>query len=318
MELTPQSYYVVQGYIDAKDDRGRSVNGTFISLVTRRNVKFTSVLFDHHEMDKSMSWRDLLPLHEEASQDSNKDPLMVHHEEGLFKYLETSLLLTSIPKNLNAKQAEQAVSRFCLEHLKLKAVCFISFDTTNEEDLKVFHADVPVQQPQAETQTPAPEVEPAGETDEKPSEGKRGDVGDIFVRCEPVLDPVGGVALNELAQGDNIYGRLTPDSIIYKLLARNNSKFDGIIITKVTGILVNDLGTATVSLILSDGVAGVMKLSGKVKVKTAPDPETAGKTGSGAAKRLSLFSVPPEFIFAAAGILVVISALLALYYIFPL
>jgi hypothetical protein len=319
-----QSYYVVQGYIDAKDDRGRITDGTFISLVTRRDVKYTSVAFGMLEMNKSMSWRDLLPLHEEVLKKENRDPLLLHHEERLNKFFETSLVLTHVAKNLNAKPAEQAISRFCLDELKLKAVCFVSFSTASEDDLATFRAAFhkgappaakppasppPAQMPEIKTPTPdAPRLE-------QTKEGK-----ELFVRCDPILDPVRGVAMNDLSVGNDIYGRLAPDSIIYKLLAKNNPRFNGVITAKVSGILTNELGTATVSLMLSDGVAGVMKLSGKVRVKVAK--ETEGEA-SGLRKRsvflsgLSPLTVPPEIIFAAAGIVVIIAALLVMYYIFP-
>jgi hypothetical protein len=314
MELAPQNYYVVQGYIDAKDDRGKSVNGTFISVVSRHDVKYTSVLFGQLDMNNSMGWRDLLPLHEDAEKEPDRDPLMLHHEEGLYKYLETSLLLTSVAKNMNTKQVEQAVSRFCLEHLKLKAVCFANFANAGEDDLKLFPKEVMDRivgnDNTGESERDSSEVRAA----EKPKEDK-----EIFIRCEPILDPIGGVAMNELPVGDNVYGKLASDSVIYKLLAKNNRHFDGTILAQVSGILMNDLGTATVSLTLSDGVAGVMKLSGKVRVKTAPN-QRDGTKPSGARRRLlrkiSPFSLPPEFIFTAAGIVVAIAALSLVYYIF--
>jgi hypothetical protein len=316
-----QIYYVVQGYIDAKDDRGRIIDGTFISLVSRRDVKYTSVVFGLLEMDKSMSWRDMLPLHEEALKNENRDPLLLHHEERLNKFFETSLVLTHVAKNLNTKPAEQAISRFCLDELKLKAVCFVSFSAASEDDLAAFRKNRP---PAAQTPTnPQPDRLPeinAPEPDAVNGE-KAKDNLELFVRCDPILDPVGGVAMNELSVGKDVYGRLAPDSVIYKLLAKNNPRFDGIITAKVSGILINELGTATVSLTLSDGVAGVMKLSGKVRVKVAKETRSEA---NGAGERgffpsgLSPLAMPPEFIFAAAGIVVVIAAMLVVYYIFPL
>ncbi|MDR0615263.1 MAG: hypothetical protein LBG29_00490 [Synergistaceae bacterium] len=317
-EFAPQIRYVVQAYIDAKDDRGRTLNGTIVSLVTRRAVTHTSVIFGHMETDKSMNWRDLLPLHEEARKDASRDPLFLHYEDGLYKFLEMSLLLTNVAKNLNTKPAEQAISRFCLDDLKLKAVCFVSFSTASDDDIAIFSKDEPpsdqsggdaAQEGEPEAGTAAPDTgnEQSGENRE------------LFVRCDPILDPVGGIAMNTLLVGDSIYGKLASDSIIYKLLAKNDPRFDGIVTAKVSGIAMNDLGTATVSLTLSDGVAGIMKLSGKVRVKAAMETEYERQ----GANRMGFFpsgmsplAMPPEFMFAAAGVIVVIAALVVLYYIF--
>ncbi|MDR1514705.1 MAG: hypothetical protein LBS45_03345 [Synergistaceae bacterium] len=324
-EFAPQSYYIVQGYIDAKDDRGHSVNGTFISLVTRRDVRFTSVNFDQLEMDKSTSWKDLLPLHEEAQKNENRDPLLIHHEEGLYKFLQTSLILTHVAKNLNAKQAEQAISRFCLDELKLKAVCFVSFTNASEDDMTFFQKKEQTSaqtSPNAEASFPSSQEKKDKQenTESEPQDGgHETESKDLFVRCEPVLDPVGGIAMNELAAGYNVYCRLSADSVIYKLLAKNNPSFDGLITGKVTGIMISDIGTATVSLALSDGVAGVMKLSGKVRVMVVREKEADGSykgAGSVFRSRMSPLVIPPELIFIAAGIVVAIAAVSVLYYIF--
>jgi hypothetical protein len=323
-EFAQQIYYIIQGFIDAKDDRGRSVNGTFVALASRRDIKYTSVLFGNVEENKSLSWSELLPLHEEAAKDEGRDPLLMHHEEGLLKFLRTSLLLSNVAKNLNAKPAEQAISRFCLEHLKLKSVCFVKFFAATEEDIAQFEKDKPEQTNEADIKSEPPFPEDPyihdQDVENRPENGGKNS-RELFIRCDPVLDPIRGVAMNELAVGDNVYGRLPSDSVIYKLLAKNNSKFDGTVTAKVSGILLNDLGTATVSLTLSDGIAGVMKLSGKVKVKIANEAKGDGKSAAGGKKLtfdLSALIFQPEFIFAAAGILVVLAALFILYYIFPL
>lgn len=320
-DFAPKIYYIVQGYIDAKDDRGHGVNGTFISLVTRRDIKFTSVHFERIEMDKSMNWRDLLTIHEEARKDKNRNPLLLHHEEGLCKFLETSFILTHVAKNLNTKPAEQAISRFCLDELKLKAVCFVSFTNAGEDDLTFFQKEEPaIAQTSKNADSGLPAPEKPEKTEEAPrSDGREPESKNLFVRCEPVLDPVGGVAMNELAEGYNVYCRLSADSVIYKLLSKNNPSFDGLITAKVTGILMNDIGTATVSLALSDGVAGVMKLSGKVRVMVEREKEgNASKKSRESVFRIGMspLVIPPEFIFTAAGIVVVIAAIFMLYYIF--
>ncbi|MDR1943205.1 MAG: hypothetical protein LBQ19_00115 [Synergistaceae bacterium] len=311
MEFAPQSYLIVQGYIDAKDDRGRTINCTFLTVVSRRDVKYTSVLFGRGDMSKGSNWSDLLALHEETHSAVNRDPLIVHHEEELKKYLDTSLVITGVAKNLNTKPAEQSVSRFCLDYLKLKAVCFVSYVDASQEDLKLFEKDAPVLDAEpASSDAPAGDVVPEARYEEKTER-------ELFIRCDPILDPIGGVATNELSPGDYIYGKLAADSVIYKLLAKNNRGFDGIITAKVSGILMNELGTATISLDLSDGVSGVMKISGKVRVKMALDPESANRFARGR-DRFTPVNIPPEFVFIGAGVIVVVSAFFLIWYVLRL
>ncbi|MDR0648997.1 MAG: hypothetical protein LBF92_06650 [Synergistaceae bacterium] len=316
-ELIPQSYYVVQGYVDAKDDRGGNINGTFVSLVTRRDVMFTSVHFEHVEMEKATPWRDLLSVHEEARKNKGRDPLLSHQEEELRKFLESSLILANVAKNLNPKPAEQAVSRFCLDDLKLKAVCFVRFARAGDDDIAFFQEEEPAND-QAQQDAAPPTETPAQERRTLPQDERK----DLLVRCEPILDPIAGVAMNELRDGDNLYCKLLVDSVIYKLLAKNNPRFDGVITATVTGIFTNELGTSTVSLSLSDGIAGFMKLSGKVRVMMVREMDGQGVSGK---KDSGLFpaglpplEIPPEFILTAAVIVVVIAAIVALYYIFQL
>jgi hypothetical protein len=127
-----------------------------------------------------------------------------------------------------------------------------------------------------------------------------------------MLAPVGGVAMNELNIGDIVLVRLPEDSVFFKLLSKNVKNFDGIVSAGITGLLQNELGTATVSLSLAEGINGVMKLSGKVRVKMAStsssNKEEGGWSGGG--------ELPVNFVFGIAGAIVVIAALAALYYMF--
>ncbi|MDR1021350.1 MAG: hypothetical protein LBL73_11375 [Synergistaceae bacterium] len=317
-EFALQSYYVVQGYIDAKDDRGRNIYGTFVSLVTRRDIIFTSAHFEHLEMGKATPWKVLLSIHEEAQKDMNRDPLLLHHEDELHKFLESSLVLTNVAKNLNAKPAEQAISRFCLDDLNLKTVCFVSFAKADDGDVALFKKEEPVSAPAPQVTEDSPSQAPEqGQRTLRQEESK-----DLLVRCEPILDPISGVAMNGLREGDNVFCRLSADSVIYKLLEKNNPRFDGVVTAKVSGIFMNELGTSTVSLSLSDGIAGFMKLSGKVRVMVVKDMNGHGPRDKKGRRFfqdvMSPLVIPPEFILAAAVIVVVIAAMFALYYIFQI
>jgi hypothetical protein len=311
-----EAFIIVKGFIDAKDEHGRTIYGTFLGVVSRRNTRFVSVMFSREEASRSISWKDLLFLHEDKGKNLARDPLTVHYEQEMSKYLENGMALNNIAKNRNAKYAEQSISRYCLESLQFKAVCFIDFFDASEDDLKSFKKTDEKKKPPAKSEKELPKIEAetdAGKEEEKTPKTpkKEAAMNDVFIRCDPILDPVNGVAVNELREGDNILGRLPVDSIFHKVLARNMPSFDGAVIAKVKGVLTtNDLGTTTVSLELSDGVSGIMKLSGKVKVKLAEMRKPLGRY------RMRARNLPPELIFVGAGFLLFIAAMVLIYYIF--
>jgi hypothetical protein len=304
--------YIVQGYIDAKDDRGRTIYGSFLSAVSRRDLKFLSVAFGSKEIEKDTPWLDLLELHTHLHDRSDRDLTVRYNEDELHKYLSSNLVLNGIAKNLNAKPAEQAISRFCLDHMRLKSVCFINFFEASDEDLALLHhVDDPVASPAA------PKVKTSEESvpDEPHSSGENKKAEkDLFLKCYPVLDPVRGVAANELKIGRNIYGKLAQDSIFYKLLAKNNRSFDGTIIATVTDLLISETGTSTISLNISDGVSGVMKLPGKVKIKMARGQEDNDFKSIG--RNADLWNLPPEVVFIGACITIIGASMFLIYYLF--
>jgi hypothetical protein len=214
-------------------------------------------------------------------------------------------VLNGIAKNYNAKSAEQAISRFCLDQLQLKAVSFLDFIDAASGDIEY------IESLNADESEPEHGAKPASGQDGTDGgateEGGGKTTNEIFVKCDPVLDPINGVAMNELRAGDAIYAKLPSDSVFFKLLARTHSAFDGIINAEVTGILLNELGTATISLKLSDDVFGVMKLSGKVKIKVVNLLDDSDA---------HVQNLPAELVVGLSCFLLLISALLAVYYIF--
>jgi hypothetical protein len=314
MELIDAAYIIVKGFIDAKEERGRTIYGTLVALVSRRNVNFASVWFSREEIPRDIEWDELLRLHAEKGRDDERDPFAVRNEELLSDFLFRSNALNGIAKNNNAKSAEQTISRFCLDQLQLKAVSFLDFVDAKGNDIDY------IESLKADAHESEHEADPAsGQDAANDLAGGEGDdktANEIFVKCDPVLDPVNGVAMNELRIGDTIFAKLPEDSVFFKLLAKTHSAFDGTISADVTGILLNELGTATISLSLSDGVSGVMKLSGKVKIKVAnlmDDSDShAWKTNP-----LRFSSLPNEVVVVGLScFLLLISALVAIYYIF--
>jgi hypothetical protein len=310
MDLTDATYIIVKGFIDAKDERGRTTYGTLVALVSRRDIKFIRVRFSSEEISKEAEWDELLRLYAEKDEDSDRDPSAVRNEELLQEFLYRNTVLNGIVKNFNAKSAEQAISRFCLDQLQLKAVSFLDFTDATGSDIDYIESLDADGSEQDGTSTP--EGEEANDGAAEDGGGKTSN--EIFVKCDPILDPVNGVAMNELRVGDTVYAKLPPDSVFFKLFEKTDSAFDGVINADVTGILQNELGTATVSLSLSDDVSGIMKLSGKVRVKVVNLSDD-----SSAQEKENPFhfqNLPTEVVIGLSCFLLLISALFAIYYIF--
>jgi hypothetical protein len=203
-----------------------------------------------------------------------------------------------------------------MDNFQLKAVSLMECYEASESDLDLFAKEGgPATAYSTGGAKPAEEDEDAAgdepAADETGAAAEPKNKEDIAIRCEPILDPVKGLAMNELTVGDSVMTRLPADSVFFKLMARNIAGFDGVIAANVTGILQNELGTATISLALSDGIMGVMKLSGKVRVKTAgATAEAKRKPGPH-----SPLEIPPGAVFGAAGIVVFLSLLAMLFYI---
>ncbi|MDR1134311.1 MAG: hypothetical protein LBL05_09100 [Synergistaceae bacterium] len=314
MDLGTGAFVIVKGYIDAKDDHGRALYGSILGVVSRREVKYLNVMFSRSESMKTVKWGDLLPALSGKYQETDRDPGIFHHEEAVFKYLRQGSVLTAVAKNHNTKQAEQAISRYCLDNLHLKAVSLMECFDAMKEDLAFFEKEGGPAGSSSTGGSGNEEPEPREEIAESAQAAEQSEEThsreEIVIRCEPVLDPVNGIAANELNTGESVQAKLPQDSVFFKLLSNNIANFDGIITATVTGILMNELGTSNISLALSDGVTGLMKMSGKVRIKIAPRKDESKKNKSG-----TPFELPAGFAFGMAGVIIFVFALFAVYYI---
>jgi hypothetical protein len=314
MDLGTGIFVIVKGYIDAKDDHGRALYGSVLGMVTRREIKYLNVMFSRNESLKTVTWQELLPVLCDKYKESDRDPMIFHHEEELFKYLQRGAVLTAVAKNHNTKQAEQAISRYCLESLHLKAVSLMECFDAAEEDVALFENEGGQPGPSSTGGKREEEPEPEEEIAEDAQDDEQSDAAqsreEILIRCDPVLDPVSGIAANELTIGESVLVKLQQDSVFFKLLSRNIANFDGIVTATVTGILMNELGTSNISLTLSDGVTGLMKMPGKVKIKVARKQDEPKKK-----KARMRVELPAGFVFGMAGVIIFMCAMAAVYYI---
>lgn len=299
--LTEQAI-MIKGYIDAKDERQRTIYGTFMAAVSRRDIYYLNVMFGVEQIQKEITFDDLR-LKLQNQRQPGRDAVFSRCEDELYDFFDASRTLQAVVKSRNAKQAEQAISRFCVENLHLKAVTFLDFAEATDSDISQF----------ASEEKGAEETPPEADTEverEEPAEKEKSQRDEFVVKCEPILDPVCGVAMTDLKEGDCVCVRLPGDSVFYKLLMKNLDNFDGTINAQVSGFLLNDLGTATVTLGLADDVVGVMKTSGKVKIKAASNLNRFREK-----RNFSLLSIPVEIVLGATITFVMFCAVALVVYI---
>lgn len=259
---------IVKGFIDARDEKQAGLYGVFLGVASRFDVKFTRSLFSHEPIDQRLSWQALLSFLREKKT-SARDQALSDMESRLENFLASGRLLSSAVKSMNGKSIEQQVNLFCSDDLRLRSVTFVEITPVEEEELLPFEAD---DQKQGEEKNEAQDtdegrgVDPEGgvPVDEEEKNEKK-----LFVACEPILDPVSGVAISDLEVGVNIVCKLPEDSIYYKLFVSRFPDFEGSVTGEITGIRINELGTAIVGVSLADGISGVLKLSGKVRIRLA-------------------------------------------------
>lgn len=309
MELNDNIFLVFKGFIDAKNEQEASVFGSFIALASRRDVRFVSAMFSRSEMPKDTDWHEIVRIHSQKGSPNSRDPEDVKFEEKLTGFFFKSNVLHTVVKNRNTKAAEQAVSRFCMEEIGLRSVTFLDYADATDDDIKFIDAAAGRASESVDTPAHEKDAESAAGPSSTPANARP---DEIFVRCEPILDPVVGVAMNEIQVGDRVYTKLPADSVFYKMLARGRRMFDGVVTAEVTGILVNELGTATISMKLSDSVSGIMKLSGKVKVKMAAPGEALGAPGGAARSGLGMQSM--DIAVAIGAVIIIIVLIAAVYY----
>jgi hypothetical protein len=175
-------------------------------------------------------------------------------------------------KNLgDPKALEHKITYFCLSVMSLNAVSFLDTAAMSRKELYLAAPSL--------KREDKPDVgEGQSEGGEEPADGEAEDLSpsDVAVYCDPVLDPVTGVAVSELSVGDAVCCKLREDSVFFGLMDKMSPGFDGIVSGGVTAVNINEIGSAVVSLKLSEGVSGVLKLAGTVRIKILSRKEQSG------------------------------------------
>ncbi|MDR3076881.1 MAG: hypothetical protein LBU26_06235 [Synergistaceae bacterium] len=285
--------------IDGKDSSGNSVCGFFMCVTDGRDVLYDGELFSRTPFDMETPLSEMFAVLSAPRPDDRSEEFS-RCEAALSDFIRSSRIFQS-EKNLDdQKSLEHKITYFCTSVLSINAISFLEISEMSKHDL--YLAIPPLKRGEEN------ETERLGPQDEsKPGEAgtQGGGTPDVVVACEPVLDPVGGVAISELAKGTAIYCKMKTGSVFYNLMENASPEFDGIVKGDVTAVSINELGSGTVVLKLSDGVSGAMKAASTVRVKVvAKSNDEPGK------------AKPPavEIFFAIAGVVIFLCIMALLLY----
>ena len=268
---------IAKGFINGRDPSGTPVYGLFIAAASREKLEYLDQLFSYEQMDTNAPWEELIGLLGRPRMHEADSPL-ARYEKGLHDFIDIHRLFQSTKGHLDPKQIERKISYFCADMLDVNAITFLELSEVEPENLKALFPSL--RETEEQPDVPEPEAK-GGEADEESGESAVDAAdGEIFVACEPILDPVSGVALNDLQIGDVVACRLPEDSSFYKFFANGFPNFDGNLRGIITGIQLNEHGIATVALKLADGVSGALRLSGKVRIKLLAKGEEARRAGA--------------------------------------
>ena len=270
MDMTKN--YLVQGFIDARDERQGALSILLLAVATRRDLLSIDILVSDGAINKGLSWEEMLPILR-APKAPDRPPQYEKIENDLKDFIDLGRHLQNIAKNRNTKPVEQAISRYCGDHFHLKAVTFLNSTEISSDALALILEKKESEEPKNKPKTGGKKEETDTDTDtgteteaETAGEEKK-ELQGIFIRCEPLLDPVHGIAMMDLHPGDVVFATLPADSVFYKLFLNQFPQFDGTINAEITGIVHNDTGSATVSMNIAEDISGLMKLTGRVRIK---------------------------------------------------
>lgn len=286
-----EGYIVAKGLIDGKTDSQKNVFGAFLAVGSQLDAKYAVSLFSCEPFDCDMPWRDLLSVIETGKR-AERDDSLVSMELLLERYLVESPALTASVKNKDSRMLEHNVNRFCADKLDLRSVTMVeSLDATEGELAMICLLD------EAET-AEMPAEDSVDELEQENGSSAKKD--ELFIAFEPVLDPVGGVPVSDLAIGEIIVCRLPEDSSYNRFFENRIPGFNGIISGEIAGISMLESGMALLNVKVEDGMMGVLRLSKKVRIKLlARAKQSDGKPSRG-------------FLFGAACVVILLGVVLLL------
>jgi hypothetical protein len=275
---------VVKCRIEAKEASGEAIHGFYMCVTDTCDIEYDGALFSRGAIDTEAPFSALYAMLEAPVRSGHRDE-MRKYENGLKDYVRTSKLLQS-EKNLeDPKALEHKITYFCTSVMALNAISFLELTEMSQDEL---YLSVPSLKRGAGPKSGG-ERSGQAEREEQAGDGGTEDAAppDVMISCDPVLDPVAGVPAGELSVGDAICCKLRENSAFYDLMDKMAPDFNGVVSGEITAVQVNELGSAVISLKLSDGVSGALKLAGNVRIKTLSRKEP-GPVGTKSLFRLDV------------------------------
>ena len=276
---------VVTCRINGKDISGAGIFGILISVVDEELLIYSGTYFRHEQIDDSLSLPEMVSLIDSERPNERPEEL-ANFETSLDDYIRTSRLFQS-EKNLNdPKSIEHKITYFCTSVMSFNAITFLDVGRMSKRELSQI--------------IPSLKIEDKENTGEKVSsdgfsEDTEGAPSNVAVMCDPVMDPVRGVAVANLEVGTMIYCKLREGSVFYNMMEKVLPDFEGTVTGDVTAISINEIGTATVAVKLSDDMTGAIKVPENVRLKLAAKPEGVNNVSH---------RVGIEVVFAVAGVII--------------
>jgi hypothetical protein len=237
-----------------------------------RDIKYDGAIFSIGAITVNMD----TPLPElyaalEAPRVNEHRGEMMKYENDLKNYVRTSRLFHGEKNTGDPKAMERTISYFCTSVMSLNAVSFLELTSMSLGEL--YLAIPPLERKDRLESSEAGKRPANGGTKDAASRG-------IEIPCDPVLDPAAGVPADALSAGDVVCCKIREDSEFFNRMFKKSAAFDGTVSGEITAINFSEPGSAVISLKLSDGVSGTLKLTGKAGIKTLSRKEPSGRAGT--------------------------------------
>ncbi|MDR1651431.1 MAG: hypothetical protein LBR87_06565 [Synergistaceae bacterium] len=259
-EDTSRKVSLIKCVIDGKDGSSEPICGLLLGAVDGGSLLFHAEFFSKTPIDTDAPLSEMY-MKLTSPRDAGD---MAEYENSLAGFVTSTRLLQSEKCLSDPKAIEHKITYFCSSVLRINAVSFLEiYEMSLGELYLVLPALKKTDEPEGDV-SEEPKTVPDGQDDSA--------VTDVAAACDPVLDPVTGVTARDLAGGDFISCRLREGTAIYNLMKSASPGFDGVVTGEVKAVTVGELGSASVALKLSDGVTGVLRIPGSVRVRMARGP----------------------------------------------
>ncbi|MDR3321487.1 MAG: hypothetical protein LBS93_03485 [Synergistaceae bacterium] len=243
---------LVKGFVLGKEKNSTSVNGLFLGVVAGITQFYLKVRFLTADIDRNSSWDDFILVLNGGAEDEPNETL-VRYGSSLHDFITLEGILLNEKDALDGKTVERKITYFCSDAMEISAVTFIQLISVSGDEI---YSILPFLKEELETSDAADDSEEAMEVPQE-----------VFIPCGAVIDPVSGIPASRLEAGDTVYCRLPDGSPFFGICAASIPNFNGVVTGEVTGVKINEFGSAVVALNLADGVYGALKLSSNIVVK---------------------------------------------------